>query len=188
MKTLTFVLALAAAGLIAGAALAGELKSGPQPGEQVPGPFHVLNACNAEKPEANGSKSCLYCQHADKAVAMLFVREVTPEVTALLKKIDSQVAKSGGKMGAFVVYLTEDEKQAATSLKALAEKENLKHVSLAVDGTAGPAAYKVARDAAVTVVLYKVFEVKANHAYKKGEFTAAAVEAVVKDLPKISAN
>jgi hypothetical protein len=35
------------------------LKSGPQVGESIPGPFNVLNACNAENPKANGNKTCL---------------------------------------------------------------------------------------------------------------------------------
>ena len=46
--------ALAAALLIGGAGLAAELKSGPQVGKQLPGPFHPLN-CNGS---AAGQKFC----------------------------------------------------------------------------------------------------------------------------------
>jgi hypothetical protein len=42
-----------------GYAIAGDLQSGPQVGDRVPGPFNVLNACNAENPKVNGTKTCL---------------------------------------------------------------------------------------------------------------------------------
>lgn len=48
-----------AVALLCGVAIAAELKSGPQVGERLPGPFNVLNACNAENPRANGTKTCL---------------------------------------------------------------------------------------------------------------------------------
>jgi hypothetical protein len=34
-------------------------------------------------------------------------------------------------------------------------------------------------------VLYREHEVKANHAFRKGELTAAAAEKILSDLPKI---
>ena len=70
-------------------------------------------------------------------------------------------------------------------LKAVADKEKIQHTVLSIDNQAGPPDYKVAKDADVTVVLYKERKVKANHAFKKGELNAQKVEKVVADLAKI---
>lgn len=118
---------------------------------------------------------------------MIFTREINDSLTSLVKKLDAQVAKSDKKMGAFVVLLT-DEEDADKKLKALTDKEGIKNVSLTVDSIAGPPAYKVDKDAAVTVVLYKQQKVEANHAFKKGEFNAKGIEKVLDDLPKIVAS
>ena len=42
----------------AGSLAAAELKSGPQPGDNYPGPFHPLMVCNVDKPALNGTKNC----------------------------------------------------------------------------------------------------------------------------------
>ena len=44
-------------GALASASLAADLRSGPQVGEDVPGPFHPLNVNG----EDAGKKACLYC-------------------------------------------------------------------------------------------------------------------------------
>jgi hypothetical protein len=120
---------------------------------------------------------------------MIFTREIDDHLTSLVKKLDAEVAKANkekkNSMGAFVVYLTDDD-GADKKLKQLAEKENIKNVSLTVDSVAGPPNYKVAKDAAVTVVYYKAGSVKANHAFKKGEFDGKAVAAAAADVSKIT--
>ena len=65
------------------------------------------------------------------------------------------------------------------------KKENIKSLVLAIDNVAGPQAYNIAKDAEVTVVLYNKRTVKANYAFRKGELNEKAVEAIVKDIPKI---
>jgi hypothetical protein len=100
-------------------------------------------------------------------------------LASLVKQIDS--AKG---INSFVIFLSDEEniKDVATKF---AEKNNVKKTVLAIDNVAGPKAYKIAKDAEITVLLYTGGEVKANHAYRKSDFNAAAVEAIVKDLPKI---
>jgi len=163
----TLALALAAA-LVAGVAVADKttgVKSGPQAGEKLAGPFHPLNVNG----EAAGEKNCLYCQNGNNPVAMVFAREATPEVTKLIKKLDACTAKhTEAKMGSFVVFCSNDEKLEA-KLKKVAKTEDLKKIVLSIDNPAGPKGYKVSKDADVTVVLYVDHVVKANFAFKKGE-------------------
>jgi hypothetical protein len=172
------VLALAVSvGLAGGNAL----KSGPQVGDKVPGPFHPLNITG----EGAGEKKCLFCQHGTSPVAMIFAREASPQLTALIKKIDEATAKNKtARMGSFVVFLSDNEKL-GDQLKEIATKENLKHCVLSIDNPAGPQRYNVARDADVTVVLYEDHTVRANHTFRKGQLNEQAINRVVADLPKI---
>jgi hypothetical protein len=117
---------------------------------------------------------------------MIFAREVSDSLTSLVKKIDAETAKNKkAKMGSFVVFLSGDEKIADT-LKTIASKEGIKNCILSTMETpAGPPAYKVAKDADITVVLYNKQKVEANYAFKKGELNAAAIEKILADVPKI---
>jgi hypothetical protein len=116
---------------------------------------------------------------------MIFARSNSDALTSLVKKIDDATAKNKSKkMGSFVVYLSDDE-ALEDQLKALAEKNGIKNCVLTIDNVAGPNGYNVAKEADVTVVLYNKRTVAANHAFRKGELNAKAIDAVVADLPKI---
>ncbi len=164
------------------AAIAAEtLTSGPAVNEDVPGPFHPFNVTG----RAAGKKNCLYCQNGANPVAVVFAREVTPEVTKLIKKLDQCTAKNDDcKMGSYVVFLC-DKEGLDKELKELADKEKLENIVLSIDNPAGPQEYKISKDADVTVLLYTKHIVKANRAFKKGELKDGDIEAIVKDVPKI---
>jgi len=117
---------------------------------------------------------------------MVFAREATPEVTKLIKKLDACAAKhTDAKMGSFVVFCSDSEGSRA-SLKTLAKENDLKKIVLAIDNPAGPEGYKVAKDADVTVVLYKNRKAKANFAYKRAELKEKDIETIVKAVPTIT--
>jgi len=159
------------------------VKSGPQVGAKVPGPFHPLNI-NGDKA---GEKNCLYCQHGTSPVAMIFAREVNPQLTQLIKQIDMATAKNkDARMGSFVVFLSDSE-GLTDQLKSLVNKENIKNTVLAVDNPAGPKNYNVAKDASITVVLYEDHTVRSNYSFRKGELTEKAITRIVNDIPKIVA-
>ena len=177
---------LFAASLVAvlgGFAVAAEIKSGPQAGEKLAGPFHPLNVNG----ESAGKKACLYCKHGDSPVAMVFARSAddagTQKLIAALEKVTA--ANSKCEMGAFVVFLTDDDK-AADKLKDVSDKLKLKNVTLAVDNPAGPNKYEVSKDADLTVVLYAERTSKVNMAFAKGKITDKDIEAIVKSVGKIT--
>jgi hypothetical protein len=175
----TCALALA---VLAGSLFAADaLKSGPQVGQAVPGPFEPLNI-NGDNA---GKKFCQYCINGQNPVAMVFAREVSEPVTKLVKQLDAATVKhSDAKMGSFFVFLGDDE-VLENKLKNLAQKEDLKKTVLTLDNKTGPEAYNIAKDADVTVVLYTARKVKANYTFKKGQMTDKDVEKVIADLPKI---
>jgi hypothetical protein len=183
MKTYRIVaLGLAFAMAATAAAVAADgVKSGPQVGKELAGPFHPLNVNG----KAAGKKHCLYCENGNAPVAMIFAREPSTQLTALITKLDAACVKNKScKMASFVVFCS-DEAALEGQLKKLATDSDLKKVVLSIDNPAGPKGYDVAKDADVTVVLYTDRTVKANHAFKKGELTSTSVDAIVGDLKKI---
>lgn len=176
------ILALALA-VFAGYTLAEEkaVKSGPQVGEKLAGPFHPLNVNG----DGAGKKACLYCSNGDNPVAMIFAREATPELTKLIKKLDACVTKNkDNKMGSYVVFCS-DDKDLETKLKKCAKDNDLKNVVLSIDNPAGPKDYNFDKDAEVTVVLYVNRTCKANFTFKKGEMKEKDIEKIEAALPKI---
>ena len=156
-----------------------DVKSGPQKGEKVPGPFHPLNVTGSEA----GKKHCLFCSNGDNPVAMIFARESSDGLAKLIKQVDGATQKNAdAKMGSFVVFLSSSDKL-EKELKGLAEKQELKKCVLSIDNPAGPEDYKVAKDADVTVVLYKDRKVLSNFAFKKGELKDKDIEKIVADIP-----
>lgn len=117
----------------------------------------------------------------------IFAREITDSLTSLVKKVDKIVGENKDKkMAAFVVLLSEDPDTAETKLKEFAKKHKIKNVPLTIfEGIAGPEDYKVSKDAAVTVLIWKGQTIKANHAFAKGKLKKAGVKAVIKDTSKI---
>ncbi len=183
MKRMFAATALGLVVLMTSVHAGGALKSGPQTGQDVPGPFHPLNVTG----ESKGKKACLYCSNGANPVAVVFAREATPAVAKLLKQLDEATAKNAkAEMGSFAVFCS-DKDGLDKQLAKLAEDQKLTKLVLAIDNPAGPEKYKIAKDAEVTVVLYTNFEVKANHAFRKGELTDAAISKVVGDVAKITA-
>src|SRR5687767_2821034 len=115
---------------------------------------------------------------------MVFAREINDSLTSLVKKLDEATAKNK-KLNSFIVFLGDDE-GLKDKVEKLAEKQNVKNTILTVmDNPTGPGNYKIAKEADVTVVLYNQRKVAVNHAFRKGELDAKAIDRVVSDLKKI---
>jgi hypothetical protein len=167
--------------LLAGPVAADELRSGPQVGDEVPGSFRPLNVNGP----AAGERSCLYCRHGLNPVAMVFAKRPTAAVEELVRRLDAAAAEhAAAKLGAFAVFLGNRERL-EKELSALDDRLKLRHLVLAVDAPTGPEKYAVSGEAEVTVVLYVGGTVRANHAFRKGEFDEKAVARVLADLPKV---
>jgi precorrin-6B methylase 1 len=106
-------------------------------------------------------------------------------LTGLVKAVDEKIAENA-KLKAFVVTLTDDADKTADALKALAKDKGIKNVPLTVmESLAGPGAYRIAKEAEVTVLMWRGAEVKVNHAFAAGKLDDAAVAKVVADVSKI---
>jgi hypothetical protein len=119
---------------------------------------------------------------------MLFARDIKGPLSSLLKQFDTAVAKNkDADMRSFAIFLCDDGEEMEAKLKALAEKEKIsENVPLAiVEDIAGPPAYKINKDAEVTVLLYTKGKVISNFAFKTGELQEKDVKTIVAQLPKI---
>ena len=162
-----------------GVAIGADLKSGPQMGEMIPGPFHPLNVNG----EDAGKKACLYCKGGDGPVVAIFARSADD---AKLKKLiatleEATVKNAKAELNGFVVFCSNNDKLQG-ELKEFAEKAQLKNVILAIDEPAGPDKYSISKHADITVVLYKERVVKANHSFAKGKLTDKDIETVSAEI------
>lgn len=108
-------------------------------------------------------------------------------MTSLVKQVDKKISENE-QLKAFVVVLTENADGDSEALKKLAEKEKIKNVPLTLfEGAAGPEPYKIAADAETTVVMWAKTEVKVAQGFASGELNKKAVEKVVADIAKITA-
>jgi hypothetical protein len=162
------------------------LKSGPRAGTSVPGPFTALAVTNVGMPGSAGTMTDFFEQYGQNPVVLIFARGVNDPLTRLVKRLDAEVALfKAARLRAVVVMLSDDE-GLETRLKGLAKKQAIRNVSLAIMNPAGPPKYNLAKMADVTILLYKRHKVVANHAFKKGDLTGAAVDAVIADVPKVT--
>ena len=75
---------------------------------------------------------------------------------------------------------------AAKALAKLAADKGIKNIPLTVwDGTAGPPAYKISKEAAVTVLMWNKGHVEVNHAFDTAKLTPEQVKVVMADTSKI---
>jgi hypothetical protein len=183
---LTVILGLTASrGVLAAAE---ELKSGPQPGESIPGPFHYLNV---NGPHA-GNPHCLVCEFGLRPAVLVFVREISADkssLTNLLQKLDEAVDRyKNAELRAGVVVLNDDFANEQTRKELVRKLESsakdLKHVLVALDGAAGPEKYKINKDVDVTVLLYNRHKVVANFAYAKDKLTDKDVITIMAAVKK----
>lgn len=168
--------------ILVGAVGAAELKSGPQPGDTVPGPFHPLNINGLYA----GKEACLYCMAGDSPVVAIFARN--PDDAALKKLIsaveDATTRHAKAELTGFVVFCGERDKLGG-KLKDLAEKARLQNVVLAIEAKEGPAKYDINPDANITVLLYKERIVKSNFTFGPGKLTEKDVEKVKTEIGKL---
>ena len=177
-----FIVPAVALLVTAGLAIAAEVKSGLDIGESTTA-FNVKDITGPSK----GKSLCYRCQYGAKPVAAVFTREITPEVAGLIKQIDASVGANKDKnLCAFVVLLTEDADAGAKQLEKLAADQKIANVPLTVfDGTAGPAPYKISKDAAVNVMMWNNSRVRVNHAFASAKLSADDVKKVAGDTSKI---
>ena len=114
----------------------------------------------------------------------VFARKTSEPLASLVKKIDEKIGEVD-KLKSFVVIVPKAGDTPAEALRKLAKEAGIRHVPLTIgEGPDGPPDYEIARDADLTILMWKGHKVKVNRAYK-GELTDKDVRAVVTDISKV---
>jgi hypothetical protein len=157
--------------------------SGLKPGQR-PMPYAFVLATGPQR----GQSFCYICDTADKPAAVVFARRLTDPLGKLAAKLDQAAADA--KVPDFRAWLTllaaGPQPAAEAQLVAWGRQHALRHVPLGVfEDEVGPPAYRLSRQAEVTVLLFVKQKVVANFAFKAGELTDERINDVVKALEQL---
>jgi hypothetical protein len=166
-----------AAGLLMAPAQADDLKSGP--GDKIGGPFQV-KAITGEK---KGETLCYVCKYNGEArpgVVLIFTQKADENLASLVKSVD-EVQKTNAKLGTVVVGVGGVQ---PADFEKLQSTHKLTTPLTVAEDKDGPEKYKLNKDAAVTVLVYKKGgEIEKTFAFKD---TKEAAEKA-KDIAKAAA-
>ena len=161
------------------------------PGQNLPGPFHPFNVTG---PYANHFHCPVSDHNLDPGV-LIFTRDLTvsPPLRKLLSGLDAAIDKNPAtRLAGTVTFLSDDlpnvveDDDKRDELKAkvqeIANSLALKHVVLSLDSRPDVAKYLREENVAVTVVLYKKFQIVASHALPRDKVTDAAVQQILGEI------
>jgi hypothetical protein len=145
----------------------------PEPGGDLPGPFHVYHVTGKKK----GTWACLVSRHELHPTVMVVVKgtKVTDGLKYLLTKLDNAIDKNPNtRLGGFVVFLPENIKDVAreddarekleAEVEDLYKEMSLKHLTFGFDVKEKLAPYKIDDAADVFVLIYNKLRVVSIHA------------------------
>jgi hypothetical protein len=178
---LTACTVLAAAGLAL--AQPPQPPSGLKPGDR-PMPYAFVLATGPQR----GQTFCYICDTADKPAVIVFARALSEPLGKLAAKLDQAVADAAApELRSWLTLLTAGAQPGTeTRLVEWGRQHALRHVPLGVfEDEVGPPAYRLNRQAEVTVIVFVQQKVVANFAFKAGELTDERVGEVVQSLAKL---
>ena len=135
-----------------------------------------------------GKSVCYVCRHGDRPVAMVLLRELGADATALLKELNQTVDRHRADgLRCFAVLVTGTPQREAPRLQTLAFDEKLDlPLTLASEAIAAEAALNVEPDAAITVVLYEDRRIVSRFAHRSGSCNEAARRKIVSAAEKLA--
>src|SRR5438093_11095724 len=157
--------------------------SGLQPGQR-PGPYAAIVSAGPNR----GQLHCFICETADKPAVVVFARRMSEPLGKLVQGLDKAVlANKEVGLRSWVTFLSEDQPALDPQVVKWGKQHGISNVSLAVfEDADGPPAYKLARDAEVTVLLFVKQKVVKNFAFRTGELDEKKAAEVLKALPDIT--
>jgi hypothetical protein len=164
-------------------ARAGEITSGPS--DRISGPFNVRAITGEHRKGDVKEELCYVCKYggeARPAVVLIFTQKADENVASLVKAIDA-VQKKNKDLGTVVVGVGG---VTDADLEKLQETHKLTTpLTVAVDKD-GPPAYELNKEAAVTVLVYKVGgKISKNFAFKDSKAAAEKAHEIAETAAEV---
>jgi hypothetical protein len=151
--------------------------------DQRPGPYSSLVVVGKER----GTQHCYVCEAEDRPVMIVFARTPSEPLGKLVHAMDDVVKKNTAvDLRGWVTFLAADAGPVTPKVLDWSRKSSTGSVPIAVfEDEVGPPAYRIARDADVTVLLSVKQKVVANFAFRGGELNPAGIDRVLQAVPRI---
>ncbi|MEI6255339.1 MAG: hypothetical protein WCQ77_01710 [Planctomycetota bacterium] len=159
-----------------------EMTSGPQVGDSVGAMTVTKVTGNALDGVPDGKTLCYRCKMGSRPVVMVFSRTADDKLAKLLKKLDEEIEEHvDAKLTGFVNMLGADAEATKKDAAEFVKANGIERIAFVVpeESANGPADYKIAPDADLTVVCFRGGKVKANHVFAKGALSDEKIDAIV---------
>jgi hypothetical protein len=161
------------------------IASGLQTGQR-PGPYSSIVSVGPQR----GTSHCFICETADRPMVVVFARQPNDSLAKLVRGLDQQLAiHKVEELRAWVTFLSDDQLTLDPKLVKWAQDQAIKAVPLSVfEDLGGPPAYRLNRNADVTVLLAVKQKVVQNFAFRAGELTEERIATIVKAASALAAS
>ena len=158
------------------------LVSGLKPGQR-PGPYSAVVCTGPER----GKLHCYICEAADRPVAIIMARKTSDPLGKLAQSLDKALtAHKTAELRGWLTFFHEDQSVVDAQMVQFGKTHGLGNLPLAVfEDADGPPAYRVTRDAEVTVLLSVKQKVVKNFSFRAGELNEQRIKEVMNALPLI---
>ena len=169
--------------LISRATAAEPLVSGLKSGQR-PGPYAAIVCTGPER----GKAHCFICEAADRPIAIVLARKMSDPLGKLVQGFDKALqTEKQSELRSWVTFLYDDQTAVDAEVVKWGKTHGIRNVPLAVfEDPDGPPAYRISKDAEVTVLLSVKQKVVKNFSFRAGELTEAKVQTVLQALPEIT--
>ena len=152
-------------------------KSGLEIGQR-PAPYTLVVATGPQR----GQSYCYICETADRPAVVVFARKPSDALGKLVNQLDKAAAENKkADLRAWVTFVSKDQVALDAELLKWGPKHAIKSTPLGVfEDPDGPPAYRLGKDAEVTVLFFVKRKVTANFAFRAGELNDEAIADVMK--------
>lgn len=175
---------MSAALLVAFATLAADpVVSGLAPGQR-PGPYSSVVAVGTQR----GTSHCFICETADRPAVIVFARRPSAALGKLVRGLDKALAAhKSAELRAWVTFLSDDQPALDPKVVKWSQEQAVTAVPLSIfEDLGGPPAYRLHRDADVTVLLSVKQKVAQNFAFRADELTDERIAEVLKAVAALA--
>ena len=156
-----------------------------QQGDPV-GVFYVTKVAGAEDDGVvPGENLCYRCRYGSRPLVMVFARRSGGRLTELVRRLDRAVESNrSSSLKGLVTFVGESSSEATERAATCAQTAAVKTVPVVIanEASTGPVNYKLASDAAVTIVVAKDSQVVNMHTYDVDKIDVSAVMSEVEQI------